>query len=135
MEAKAHIMRTALLLCVLGVLMWVGCTSADTVASINRSRLSQLSKGMSKAQVLKIMGTDTLRSGEPQGISNPWRTESFQGQSGRLFEIIYYYTAVRIRDGVVREDELTPIVLMNGKLIGWGNTYFSRVKKLEIRAR
>jgi Protein of unknown function (DUF3192) len=128
-------MRTAILTCILGVFIWGGCTYADTVASINRSRLSQLSKGMTKAQVMKIMGTDTLRSREPQGIANPWRTESFQDRSGRLFEIIYYYTAVRIRDGVVSEDELTPIVLMNGKLIGWGNTFFSRVKKLEIRAK
>jgi hypothetical protein len=130
-----HIMRTALLICILGVLTSVGCTTADTVASINRSRLYQLSKGMSEAQVLKIMGTDTLPSRAPGGISNPWRTENFQGQSGRLFEIIYYYTAVRNRDGIVSEDELTPIVLMNGKLIGWGNTIFTRVKKLETRAK
>ena len=128
-------MRAALFICILGVLTWVGCTSSDTVASINRSRLSQLSKGMSRAQVLKIMGTDTLRSRAPRGISNPWRTESFQGQSGKSYEVIYYYTAVRTRDGVVSEDELTPIVLANGKLVGWGNTFFTRVKKLESRGK
>jgi len=132
---QRHVMRTALLICILGALTWVGCTSVDTVASINRSRLSQLSKGMSKAQVLKIMGTDTLRSEASQGISNPWRRESFQDHSGRFFEIIYYYTTVRNRDGIVSEDELTPIILMNGKLLGWGNTLLARAKKLEIKAK
>jgi hypothetical protein len=90
---------------------------------------------MSRAQVLGIMGTDTVQAGAVQGISNPWRTESFQGRSGKLYEVMYYYTAVRIRDDVVGEDELTPIVLTNGKLVGWGRTFFTRVKKLEIRAR
>lgn len=91
---------------------------------------------MSKPQVLSVMGTETIKTGgSPEIVTNPYKTETFRNQSGMTYEVLFYYTDVKRRDGVVTDDELTPLVLEDGKLIGWGNSFFSDIKKVEVRIR
>lgn len=52
-------------------------------------------------------------------ISNPYRSEILQGKE-KKFEIVYYVTDVKRDDGTITDDELTPLVFDDGKLIGWG---------------
>ncbi len=124
------------LICFLSVSLVTGCASFDAITTQNRTRLNQLSVGMNKPQVLSVMGTETIKTGgSPEIVTNPYKSETFRNQSGKTHEVLFYYTDVKRRDGVVTDDELTPLVLEDGKLIGWGNSFFSDVKKVEVRIR
>ena len=74
---------------------------------------------MSKNDVLKTMGTRTKYTIELR-VTNPWRTETLKGKDGKFHEELFYYTDIKKRDGAITDDELTPIVLKDGKVIGWG---------------
>ena len=57
---------------------------------------------------------------------------------GRIIEIYYFYSIVRRKDGAVSDDELTPVIFVDGKLEGLGNAYFNEAKTkydIEIRNR
>lgn len=49
----------------------------------------------------------------------PYRSEILQGKN-KTFEVVYYVTDVKKDDNAIIDDELTPFVFDNGKLIGWG---------------
>jgi hypothetical protein len=97
---------------------------------------------MTKAQVLEIMGTESVqtytRSALPSKkgskrvsdeiralyrgmrISNPYKTEANRAADGAPVEILFYYTDQREADGAITDDELTPLVIEGGVLAGWG---------------
>ncbi len=61
--------------------------------------------------------------------------EMYQG-AGHRFEILYYYTDQKSADGAITDDELTPLVMKDGALDGWGWAYLKDVSaKYEIRLR
>lgn len=144
-------MRKAMVL-VLTIFVLSGCTTMgtqfDRVRERNRARLIQLNLGMNKATILDIMGnfTDTLvtrsrRDGAAplapitRYVNNPYRTSAFKRESSHI-EVLYYYTDKKSADGGITDDELTPIVLIDGKLAGWGWDYWNDVAyKYEIRIR
>lgn len=96
--------------------------------SDNRQRLQRVEVGMSKADLVDVMGEDAVWAGDETGwIDNPFRTESFPDETGRRVEVMFYYTHRVERDGVVSDDELTPVVLRDGKVEGWGHTHARRV--------
>lgn len=118
---------------------WSLRNALEEVRSENRTNLLKLQVGMTKTEVLQIMGTqeDKLWGGVgyPQRISNPFRAETLEGKDGTL-EVLYYYTDLQKQDGAVTDDELTPLVLKNNKLVGWGRSALNEsVTKYEIRVR
>jgi hypothetical protein len=61
--------------------------------------------------------------------------EMYKSQ-GHVFELLLYYTDIKRRDGAITDDELTPLVILDGKLDGWGWSYWQDiVQKFEIRMR
>jgi hypothetical protein len=120
-----------------GILMSVllfGCVSLDAIRSQNRQNLMRLSPGLSKQEVLAVMGTKTIMS-EGREINNPYRTEMHRSQ-GHTFELLLYYTDIKRADGAITDDKLTPLVIMDGKLDGWGWSYWDGlVQKYELRVR
>ena len=53
-----------------------------------------------------------------------------------VFELLLYYTDIKKADGAITDDELTPIVLKDGRVDGWGWSYWNNViQKYEIRVR
>lgn len=94
--------------------------SPGKVAFDNRKNLGDLVPGMSVAEVLGIM--EEGRWGDYSGtdLTNPHRRESFPMDTGGQAEILYFYTETRRGDGLVREDELTPVYFESGQLVGWG---------------
>lgn len=112
-----------------------GCASLSDIRAQNRQKLLQLSIGASKADVLRIMGTETVKADEGSVITNPYRSELYRS-GAHTFELILYYTDIKKADGAITDDELTPIILMDGKVDGWGWSYWDAVvKKYEIRVR
>lgn len=132
------IARSAVLLAALSL---SACITADAVKTQNRERLLSLSLGMNKPQALAAMGTESIQvfdrvSGLPAGkINNPYRTEAYQA-GGHQWEILLYYTDLKADDGAITDDELTPLVLKDGVLDGWGWSYWRGVvETYEIRIR
>lgn len=89
---------------------------------------------MSKEESIRIMGTkafSTYSQGNLLGlpsyltITNPYRSEILKGKDDKIFEVIYYVTDVKNDDNAITDDELTPLIFNNGKLIGWGWSFLN----------
>ncbi|MEI8172722.1 MAG: DUF3192 domain-containing protein [Deltaproteobacteria bacterium] len=121
----------------------------DKLRTENRQNLLKLSIGISKQEALGIMGnataTDIYINEEKVTASNPYKNEILQGKD-KTFEVIYYLTESKHQKVVdywgysqatpITEDELTPLVFDNGKLIGWGWSFLkNNSQTFEIRMR
>jgi hypothetical protein len=120
----------------------LGCSTLGGIRARNRENLRKLELGMSKIEVLTVMGTKTKTCYDPDylllipftlglalpwalaeatRVTNPYKTETLESKTAHgRFNVLYYYTDMEEQDGVISDDELTPLVLENGKLIGWG---------------
>ena len=108
------------------------------VTKDNKKKLLNLRKGMSRLEVLNTMGTKNITSKDRRGghsnkiiqkeFKNPHRTSSYSS-NGHNFEIFHYYTDFIKNNGEVDEIELTPIVLIDGVLQGWGLQYWDKTIK------
>ena len=132
-----------------------GCSSAtlqsaDGFRSANRMKLERLTVGMPRNEVVSIMGTESIRPMGTEGSSgarterdtmgvtqvqfplgargptlyNPMRTAMFE-QDGQFWEVLYYYVRLMEDDGVIADDELEPVVLLDGYLAGIGWLYWT----------
>ena len=105
-----------------------GCAQGfEQVQSENRAKLFRLEVGQTRQQVLEEMGTEpqTFNQGvfRSDGIvPNPYDSESHLLGSTEV-EVLYYVTNVQNKDGVITDDELTPLILVDGILVGWGWSY------------
>jgi hypothetical protein len=105
------------------VLMVWGCgSSLEQLRTRNRENLLRLSLGMSKFDVLQIMGTETVES-----VNNPYRVETPKGKDGELYEVLFYHTDKKKKSDLISDSELTPIVFKDNVLIGWGWAFLSEV--------
>ncbi len=121
-------------LCCIAVAFVGGCgeDKAVTIRTENRLNISKLTLGMTKAQVLELMGDKSARASFGKNavtVTNPFRSEVRQ-VDGQTYEILYYYTHQDQRDWPTKrfkilERELTPIVLKDDKVIGWGAEFIS----------
>ncbi len=119
-----------------------GCgMSLVQIRTRNRGNLLKLSVGITKEEMLDIMGTETIKANDyyHATINNPYRSEILQGKD-KTFEVIYYYTDKKQDDYYFKvtflDDELTPLVFDDGKLIGWGWSFMQEsIQKYELRLR
>ena len=100
-------------------------TDDEPLAKVNSSRLLRLEPGMSKSQVLEAMGTIN-----GDNINNPYLVSLFSIKEDNI-TIIYYFTKNPYNEYKVYKvtfENLTPLVLLNGKLIGWGEEALRRAQ-------
>lgn len=112
---------------------FLGCSMTsvyEKTASQNKINLENLSVGMNKDEVLKVMGTQTSKGGYWDGhatIKNPYKTEKVEGKSGTLEAVSYFTDPIADRenwsDADVEEEELTVLFFKDGKLAGWGQDF------------
>ena len=108
----------------------LACTSGfENVQSENRAKLYLLEPGQTREQVLEEMGTEPQEYNRgvfrSSGIvPNPYSAESHVVR-GDSVEIFYYATHIKNTDGMITDDELTPLVLVNDVLVGWGWSYLN----------
>ncbi|MBR9727380.1 DUF3192 domain-containing protein [Shewanella intestini] len=81
----------------------------------NRTNLTTLTMGMSKDQVLLIMGTADFTEAH---LSQAPQTEQQE------VEVYFYRTQWTKGDGRTTKDECTPVVLRNKVLVGWGESAY-----------
>jgi hypothetical protein len=134
----------------LAVATVAACATAGGFRDENIRNLDRLRTGMTRGQVFDIMGTKTAsvsgtEASGPVGIGedtlgvsqvqipvggpkpvlqNPHRSELYRA-GGSSWEVLYYYTSVVADDGRVTDDELTPVVLRDDTLTGWGWDYWA----------
>ena len=98
---------------VMAAVLLAGCESAKEfnpykVAEKNINNAKNLRVGMTKAEALAVMG------------------EPLSGESFNQPDLWFYYFDVDWLDGLITEDECFPLVFRDGKLIGWGNHFYTR---------
>ena len=112
-----------------------GVTNPQNIRTENRSNLNKISLGMSKSDVLKIMGTETVNTSTYGPINNPYRSE-IVSESGKNYEVIFYFTDLKKSDSMITDDELSPIVFFDGKVVGYGWLYLKdNIKRYQIDVR
>ncbi len=99
---------------------------ADMMRESNRDNLKKLSVGMEKATAMETMGTEPSR-GVFMWIDNPHRSEEVTAKNGQRYEVLYYYTDMKQRDDKITDDELTPLLFKDGKLVAWGDDALKRL--------
>jgi outer membrane protein assembly factor BamE (lipoprotein component of BamABCDE complex) len=108
-------MRYCLLL-IFSLLLLSGCaTKVGCDKEKNLANLPKLRVGMTKEQVLKVMGS-------------PIKDESYAKP-----DYWYYFTNTVLHDNLVTEDECAVLVFEKGILKGWGNKFYSEFRQANIK--
>ena len=130
--AKGYNMKILLTL----IFFVVACASGIRpieIAQMNRTSLMKIQIGMNKEQVLEIMGTKTYNENSiASTVTNPHKIEAMTIPDG-IIEAVFYYTETKLSDNVTRDNELTPLIFINNKLVGWGWSFYQdTTKKYDI---
>ncbi len=110
----------------------------DELRVHNRESLGKVSPGMTAAEVTEIMGpwyAERLVDLAPERITNPYRVERFRNTGGEQVEVLYYYTEIKRRDAAISDDELTPVIFVEGQMVAVGWRALESVPVIEIRQR
>jgi len=99
-----------------------GCATWQAQQGRNRDNLMKLEIGISKAQVIEVMGPPDLN-------------EAYQKPGGGTLVALFYYTNRIWADGNVTRDECTPVVLQDGKVIGWGQDFLQATLNIDVRIK
>jgi hypothetical protein len=108
--------------------------SAPSIALTN---IDKVQLGMTYGEVASIMG-DTVSIGyrenddvdgayEEMLIKNPHYDEVFKGIEAH-YRVVYYFTHIRKADGLVTDDELTPLVFEENRLVGKDRKFLFELK-------
>lgn len=95
--------------------------------------------GVSREEALALIGRSLTIGYErkenapdeylPVTSPNPYRSQQIT-KGKNVYQIDYYLTKINKADGVIADDELTPLVFENNKLIGKGWDFFnSKINK------
>ena len=96
----------------------------EQLRSANKQNLAKVAPGMTRMEVESVMGHARAGGKLPEVLfgrlqyleaKNPMREET---HGDRV--VLYYYTDVKARDDRITDDELTPVVLRDGKVVGVG---------------
>ena len=114
----------------------IGCNSGPTLDALayqTRTRLLQLSPGMTKREVITIMGSEAWTYQDRGTISKPYKSSMYDRGADRI-EIFYYFTELQSRYSTsVWRSETTPLVFINGKLEAWGwESWTEKAKRYDI---
>lgn len=142
---RRYILLLTLIIATQGCVHISRVLSDTEVAQQNKAHLAKLSIGMSKSDAVRVMGTQTRKVRTVYydygnqwefplydlEIKNPYKAEVMKGKEDKSYEIVYYYTTVKKLDGAIADDELTPLVSENDRLLGWGGQFLERLIREE----
>jgi hypothetical protein len=112
---------TKLAILIISIFFLSSCASYGPFqVNANRRNLDHLRVGMSKSEVLSVMGA-------------PYQREVFPGQDNIPVEVLLYQTKFVGMAIPPSDEELTPIVFRNNQLIGWGRNFYDTTKKYEFK--
>ncbi|MCL1138591.1 DUF3192 domain-containing protein [Shewanella pneumatophori] len=79
----------------------------------NRDNLTKISLGMSKEQVVTLMGTADFNEAYIQADKEVY--------------VLFYRTQRTHGDGKTTKDECTPVVISNNAVVGWGEMAYGKI--------
>ncbi len=83
------------------------------LAACSDARLKNLSTGIEKDSLAVVMGNE------------PHRTETYQ-TAGKFWEIMLYARGNEAKEDSVAWGKLSPVVMADGKVVGWGWDYWRK---------
>ncbi|WOT04253.1 DUF3192 domain-containing protein [Shewanella youngdeokensis] len=92
---------------------WESSDKWQQTQQSNREKLSMLSLGMSKEQVITLMGTADFN-------------EAFI-EDGKEVHVLFYRTQRMKGDGKTTKDECTSLVIRENALVGWGDKAYTLI--------
>ena len=110
----------------------------EQLREANKRNLQRVSVGNTRLEVERIMGTERAGGGLPEvafgrvqylAAKNPMREDAVRGRDGAEYQVLFYYTDVHAKDDKITDDELTPIVLRDGKVVGIGHPFLAATRK------
>jgi hypothetical protein len=104
----------------LTIFMFSCASSGPFTAGSTRRNLDKLEVGMAKSEILNIMGS-------------PYQREVFIGKDGQPVEVLLYQTKFVGLLNPPSDRDLTPVVLKNNYLVGWGRNFYDQSKRYEIK--
>jgi ABC-type cobalt transport system substrate-binding protein len=114
-QKKGKIMKKVFV-CVAIVVFICSCASTQ-------KKLLTLTTGMAQEQVTTVMGV-------------PERSELYESADGSMVSILYYLTEDKGAAIMTLKDECTPLVLINGQLVGWGERLIdSNINQLRVKTK
>ena len=100
--------------------------------------LRSIHEGMSPQEVKTLLGDKVVTGYDltntkkeisiPIILTNPYREEILK-TGNKTYEVAYYFTSIKKQDGIITDDELTPLVFENNRLIGHGWEFLGRLKR------
>ncbi len=81
----------------------------------NTFNLGRLERGMDSDEVYSLMGMPDLYG-------------EFGTADEDVGKVFFYYTGTKVSDGSATLEECTPLVMVDGKLTGWGADFYREVK-------
>jgi outer membrane protein assembly factor BamE (lipoprotein component of BamABCDE complex) len=110
------------LVLVMLTLMLCGCMTLSMKMDRNNLNLSSLEMGMTREEVVTIMGRPDL-------------SEAYQSLAGKPVIVFYYYTLRKREDGRMTREECTPVIFDDDGVVGWGDEYYRRKVEMDFSAR
>ncbi|ABW67857.1 DUF3192 domain-containing protein [Desulfosudis oleivorans] len=112
-------MKKILILIAIAILL---CSCTPALVKTN-SNLITLKPGMAQDDVTAVMGVPVL-------------SELYEAADGKMVSILYYRTEEKKTTVLSAKEECTPVVFINGKLVGWGDRLTaSGINLLKVKTR
>jgi len=124
MNARSAFLGVITVFVLVLLILNTSCVSPSLLAwNIEKARnnLNHLEVGMTKDEVIGIMGP-------------PYTREMFPDETGQPVEVLVYITQYT-DSGPIPDSDKTPICLRNGRLIGWGRNFYDRTQKHDVTIR
>lgn len=120
------------------LLVFSGCAGTTSPWVRQMVDLRPIHEGMTPLEVKTLLGDKVVTGYDltspkkeittPISLINPYREEIFK-TGDKIYTVAYYFTSIKKQDGRITEDELTPLVFENNRLIGQGREFWGRLKK------
>ena len=100
------------------------------------TKVGEIYVGMMKDEVLAVMGDQVMigydqikgnYNSSPIYVQSPYHAEILT-DAKVIYEVMYYFTHINKADGVISDEELTPLVFEKNKLIGKGQDFLFKLK-------
>lgn len=127
-------MKTRFVRLVLFVATALVAGACSDTADVGAAQLELVNPGMPKDSVLALLGkgpltaqfADTLR------VTNGFRSSTYL-VNGKTYDVLYYRADSGDVSEPVQQDLETPIVLENGKVLGWGWKFYVETAMEELK--
>ncbi len=120
------------------LMMLSGCAVTTSPFVREMVDLRSIHEGMAPQEVKTLLGDKVVTGYDltnpkkeittPIILTNPYREEIFK-TGDKIYMVEYYFTSIKKQDGMITNDELTPLVFQNNRLIGHGWEFWGRLKK------